>query len=113
VTERRLDSALESSPAAILFGRNDLTTHYTLRDVGVQQGIDWLELTPKNKDSQFQQIRIGFGTRNGSSELKAMKLQDLFGNVTELTFSNLRKNPALPAGTFRFAVPPGADVIKE
>jgi len=29
-----------------------------------------------------------------------------------LTFSKIQKNPSLPANTFQFTVPKGADVIK-
>lgn len=108
VTERKLGNALGASPAAILFGSNDLNAHFTLHDVGVKEGIDWLELIPKDKDTQFQSVGIGF--QNG--ELKAMELHDVFGNVTLLTFSNIQKNPNLPADAFKFVVPKGADVIK-
>ncbi|CAM2148701.1 Outer-membrane lipoprotein carrier protein [Pararobbsia alpina] len=107
VTERKLGSALGASPAAILFGSNDLDKSYNLRDVGVKDGIDWLELTPKSQDTQFQQIGIGF--KDGT--LAAMELHDVFGNVTLLTFTNVVKNPSLPADTFKFTPPKGADVI--
>jgi outer membrane lipoprotein carrier protein len=40
-----------------------------------------------------------------------MELHDVFGNVTLLTFSNIEKNPSLPASTFKFVRPPGADLI--
>jgi outer membrane lipoprotein carrier protein len=108
VTERKLGNALGASPAAILFGSNDLNAHFTLHDVGVKEGIDWLELIPKDRDTQFQSVGIGF--QNG--ELNAMELHDVFGNVTLLTFSNLQKNPSLPVDAFKFVVPKGADVIK-
>jgi outer membrane lipoprotein carrier protein len=107
VTVRALSGALGASPAAILFGSNDLEKNFTLRDAGVKQGIDWLELTPKSKDTQFQRIGIGF--RDGN--LEAMELYDVFGNVTLLTFSNIQKNPSLPPGTFQFVTPKGADVL--
>jgi outer membrane lipoprotein carrier protein len=107
VTVRSLGGSLGASPAAILFGSNDLDKNFTLRDAGVKGGIDWLELTPKAKDTQFQSVGIGF--RNGN--LEAMELHDVFGNVTLLTFSNIQKNPQLPADTFKFTVPKGADVI--
>jgi outer membrane lipoprotein carrier protein len=107
VTQRKLGSALGASPAAILFGSNDLDKSYNLRDVGVKDGIDWLELTPKSQDTQFQQIGIGF--KDGT--LAAMELHDVFGNVTLLTFTNVVKNPSLPADTFKFTPPKGADVI--
>jgi outer membrane lipoprotein carrier protein len=107
VTRRKLGGALGASPAAILFGSNDLDKNFTLRDAGVKQGIDWLELIPKSKDTQFQRVGIGF--RDGN--LEAMELHDVFGNVTLLTFSNIEKNPPLPASQFKFTVPKGADVI--
>ncbi|CBW74162.1 Outer-membrane lipoproteins carrier protein [Mycetohabitans rhizoxinica HKI 454] len=107
VTARALNGVLGASPAAILFGSNDLEKNFTLRDAGVKQGIDWLELVPKSRDTQFERVGIGF--RDGN--LEAMELHDVFGNVTLLTFSNIHKNPALPANTFKFTVPKGADVI--
>ncbi len=107
VTIRQLGGALGASPAAILFGSNDLEQNFTLKDAGVKGGIDWLELVPKAKDTQFQRVGIGF--RDGN--LEAMELHDVFGNVTLLKFSNIQKNPTLPAGSFKFAVPKGADVI--
>jgi outer membrane lipoprotein carrier protein len=107
VTVRTLGGALGASPAAILFGSNDLEQNFTLKDAGVKAGIDWLELVPKSKDTQFQRIGIGF--RDGN--LEAMELHDVFGNVTLLKFSNIQKNPSLPADAFKFTVPKGADVI--
>jgi outer membrane lipoprotein carrier protein len=107
VTIRKLGGALGASPAAILFGSNDLDQNFTLRDAGVKGGIDWLELTPKSRDTQFESVGIGF--RDGN--LQAMELHDVFGNVTLLTFSNIQKNPPLKPDAFKFAVPKGADVI--
>ncbi|KXU89272.1 outer membrane lipoprotein carrier protein LolA [Paraburkholderia monticola] len=107
VTVRTLGNALGASPAAILFGSNDLDKNFTLRDAGVKAGIDWLELTPKAKDTQFERVGIGFKDGN----LEAMELHDVFGNVTLLTFSNIQKNPPLPPDAFKFTVPKGADVI--
>ena len=107
VTVRTLGGALGASPAAILFGSNDLEQNFTLRDAGVKGGIDWLELTPKAKDTQFQTVGIGF--KNGN--LEAMELHDVFGNVTLLTFSNIQKNPPLKSDQFKFSVPKGTDVI--
>ncbi|MEJ8795028.1 outer membrane lipoprotein chaperone LolA [Trinickia caryophylli] len=107
VTVRKLGGALGASPAAILFGSNDLEKNFTLRDAGEKGGIDWLELTPKSRDTQFERVGIGF--RDGG--LEAMELHDVFGNVTLLTFSNIQKNPPLKADAFKFTVPKGADVI--
>jgi outer membrane lipoprotein carrier protein len=107
VTARKLGNVLGASPAAILFGSNDIDKSFNLRDVGVKNGIDWLEMTPKSQDTQFQQVGIGF--KDGT--LAAMELHDVFGNVTLLTFTNVVKNPSLPPDTFKFTPPKGADVI--
>lgn len=108
VTVKKLGSALGSSPAAILFGSNDLEQNFTLKDAGSKDGIDWLEATPKAKDTTFERIGIGF--RNGVPE--AMELRDSFGQVSLLTFSRFEKNPDVPAGQFKFMVPKGADVFE-
>jgi outer membrane lipoprotein carrier protein len=109
VTERKLDGALGSSPAAILFGSNDLTKNFDVKNGETRDGVEWLELTPKAKDTQFERIGIGFKGGN----LEAMELRDAFGNTTMLTFSAIQKNPSLPADAFRFTVPKGADVMKQ
>ncbi len=94
VTVRALGGALGASPAAILFGSNDLDKNFTLRDAGVKGGIDWLELTPKAKDTQFQSVGIGFKDGN----LEAMELHDVFGNVT---LADVLEHPEEPAAARR------------
>lgn len=108
VTERPLGNALGASPAAILFGSNDLEKNFTIKDGGTKEGVDWVELVPRAQDTQFKRIGVGFK----AGELAAMELYDVFGNVTLLSFQNIRKNPAAPADRFQFVVPKGADVIK-
>jgi outer membrane lipoprotein carrier protein len=109
VTERKLDASLCSRPPAILFGSNELSKNFALKEGGTKDGIDWVELTPKAKDTQFERIAIGFR----AGELEGMELRDAFGNTTLLTFSHIQKNPQLPANAFRFVPPKGADVIKQ
>lgn len=109
VTIRKLGSALGSSPAAILFGSNDLDKNFTLRESGKKDGLEWLEATPKTKDSTFE--HIGIGLRNGLPE--AMILRDTFGQMSLLSFTKFEKNPPLTANQFKFVVPKGADVSQQ
>ncbi|HYD62365.1 MAG TPA: outer membrane lipoprotein chaperone LolA [Noviherbaspirillum sp.] len=109
VTVKQLGDALGSSPAAILFGSNDLEKNFTLKDAGAKDGLEWLEATPKTKDTTFD--RIGIGLKDGVPH--AMELRDSFGQVSLLTFSKFEKNPAIPADRFRFVVPKGADVFQQ
>lgn len=108
VTIKKLGDALGSSPAAILFGSNDLEKNFTLKEAGTKNGLEWLEATPKAKDTTFD--HIGIGLRNGVPE--AMELRDSFGQVSLLTFTKFEKNPAMPATQFKFTVPKGADVFQ-
>ena len=107
VTVRKLGDALGSSPAAILFGSNDLEKNFALSEAGARDGLEWLKATPKAKDSSFEQILIGL--KNGVPE--AMELKDSFGQTSILAFKKFEKNPALTATSFKFVMPKGADVI--
>jgi outer membrane lipoprotein carrier protein len=109
VTVRKLGNALGSSPAAILFGSNDLEKNFTLKEAGERDGVEWLQATPKAKDTTFDQIEIGL--RGGAPV--AMELRDSFGQVSLLTFTRFEKNPALSDSQFRFVPPKGADVFEQ
>lgn len=109
VTVRALGNALGSSPAAILFGSNDLEKNFTLKDAGIKDGLEWLEATPKAKDTTFE--RIGIGMRDGVPQM--MELRDSFGQVSLLNFDKFEKNPPMPSGNFRFIPPKGADVFEQ
>ncbi|HZX25851.1 MAG TPA: outer membrane lipoprotein chaperone LolA [Telluria sp.] len=108
VTIRKLGDALGSSPAAILFGSNDLEKNFTLADAGQRDGMEWLKATPKAKDASFDSVLIGL--KNGVPG--AMELVDSFGQTSVITFTRFEKNPSLPAGQFSFVMPKGADVFR-
>ncbi|MES2740340.1 MAG: outer membrane lipoprotein chaperone LolA [Pseudomonadota bacterium] len=107
VTTKKLGDVLGSSPAAILFGSNDLDKNFTLAEAGTREGLEWLKATPKSKDSTFEEI--GIGLRNGVPE--AMELRDAFGQTSLLAFKNFQKNPSVSATHFKFVMPKGADVF--
>jgi len=109
VTVRKLDKALGSSPAALLAGSNEIEKSYTLAATGSQDGLEWIEAVPKNRDTTFEKIRLGFN----KSALEAMELRDQFGQVTVIKFSAIERNAKLPPEAFRFTPPKGADVISE
>jgi len=109
VTTRKLGNALGSSPAAILFGSNDLEKNFTLTEAGERDGAEWLTAVPKTKDTSFEQI--GIGLKGGVPV--AMELKDQFGQVSLLKFTSFQRNPALGAQQFKFEVPKGADVVKQ
>ncbi|MGI4814808.1 MAG: outer membrane lipoprotein chaperone LolA [Janthinobacterium lividum] len=108
VTERALGQSLAASPAAILFGSNDLEANFAVSGGGSHDGSDWAVLVPKSQDTQYKQIEIGFA----GGTLRSMVLIDVFGNQTVLHFSNLEKNPSLKGDEFHFKAPADVDVVK-
>lgn len=110
VTIRQFNIAIGSSPAALLAGSSTIEDNFLLTELGLQNGIEWLEAIPKSKESIFEFIQMGFSPEGA---LKIMALRDNFGQTTILTFSDLDKNPKLPADLFKFIPPDNADVISE
>lgn len=110
VTVRKLDHALGASPAALLSGSsNELERDYILTNTGNDNGLDWLDAVPKNRDTAFERVRLGFG----KAGLQAMELRDAFGQITVITFTDIERNPRIAAEVFRFTPPKGADLISE
>jgi len=109
VTIKILGNAIGTSPAAILFGSNDLEKNFTLSEGGLREGIEWLQAIPKAKDTSFE--KIGIGLKDGVPV--AMELRDSFGQISLLSFTKFEKNPSLPANQFHFTLPKGADVLQQ
>ncbi len=109
VTVRKVDLALGTTPAALLAGSNDIEKSYTLTSTGNQDGLDWIEAVPRNRDTVFEKVRLGFS----KSGLEAMELRDQFGQITVIKFSAIERNAKLAPEAFRFTPPKGADVISE
>ena len=57
----------------------------------------------------MQYVQVGL--RGGA--LAALEIVDAFGQRSLLRFSNFEVNPKLPAGSFEFKPPAGADVIRQ
>lgn len=107
VTVRKLDAALGATPAALLAGDNDAMKAFVLREEAPEAGLEWLSATPRNKETNFERIRMGFS----AAGLERMELADAFGQTTDLRFIALDRSPGLDPGLFQFVPPPGADVI--
>lgn len=107
VTVKPLDGTLAASPAVLLSGSNDVGRNFKVLDLGSRDGLEWVGLKPKVKDTDFEDVRLGF--KHGT--VAVMELKDALGNLTRITFSHVVRNVALSDDQFRFTPPPGADVI--
>lgn len=109
VTVRPLDKVLGSSPAALLAGNKDIDKTFDLKSVGQQDQLNWIEALPKEKESGFERVMLGFK----GNTLSEMEMRDSFGQVTVIEFSGQQVNPKLDAKSFVFSPPKGADVLSE
>ena len=109
VTVKKIGAAISSTPAALLAGKDDITTLFTLRDAGTADGLSWVEATPKAQDTGFERVRLGLQGKT----LAAMELHDQLGGRTLLRFTELKSNAPVTADSFRFTPPKGADVLED
>lgn len=109
-TRRAIGGAMSGTPASLLAGDAQIESAYALRNIGEQDGLDWLEGRPKRDDSGFVRIRIGMSS---AGEPAAMELTDSFGQTIMLKFSKVLRNPKLIPEAFMFEPPPGVDVLSE
>lgn len=105
VSTKKAGAALSASPAAILFGNANPEKLFTLTEDGKDFNTEWMKVVPKTPDESFEYIRIGF--ENNMPVI--MEMTDKLDMKTVLRFSDIKKNPSLPAGTFKFVYPERAE----
>ena len=108
VSSRKLGQALGATPAALLAG-GALDKDFDLANLPPKDGLEWAEARPKAKDGAFESVRVGFR----GSDLAALEIVDSFGQKSLLQFNGFAANVPVAAESFRFKVPPGADLIEQ
>jgi outer membrane lipoprotein carrier protein len=115
VTARAQSQVLGSTPAALLTAASDLQalkTDFKFSPEPDQGGLQWVRATPQSADGQIRAVMVGLRAAASGPELAVLDVQDSLGQRSVLTFSGFELNPALPANTFVFKAPAGADVIR-
>lgn len=107
VTVQSQQDALTDTPASLLSGEMLPEEKYQVRDVASDDGLLWVELRPKNTESNFQTVRFAFDKRG----LRQMVMQDSFDQYTRLVFSDVHENIELDDAVFHFVIPDGVDVV--
>lgn len=109
VTVRSLSGGLGDTPAMLLAGRGRLDERFIIKPLDTQNDLEWVQLTPRRKDSGYEDIRIGFVL----GKLRALEMVDGFGHVTRVTLESSRENPRIESARFSFTPPEGVDVVGE
>jgi outer membrane lipoprotein carrier protein len=108
ITQHYQSMALKNTPAAILFGTEPLETNFTSVEKGTYQGLQWLELQPKDPESDIKKVTLAFH----NNELRRLALQDQLDQVTQFRFTNLQRNPVLANEHFEFNPPDDWDLFQ-
>jgi len=106
VTVKPMDTGLANAPIMILMKQSDVSDQFDISEVGQRKFLYWIELKPHDKGLEYTDIYIGLE----DGRVKAMELQDRFGQSTQIVFDNLRLGVVHNPATFKFEPPPGVDV---
>ncbi|EGL53743.1 MULTISPECIES: outer membrane lipoprotein chaperone LolA [Methylophaga] len=109
VTVKAQNEALEDTPATLLSGQALPEDSYNIRNLKSDDGLSWVELTPKQSGSNFQSVMLAFN----KDELQQMIMRDSFDQRTRLMFSQVKINPQFKKDTFKFSAPEGIDIVGE
>lgn len=109
VTVQPQSSTLGSAPIGLLSGQKTIESEFVITELGEEQGLQWFELEPLVKDTDFNAVYIALDA-NG---INAMELRDNFGQATQIKFTNFKKNVDIDRVQFSFTPPDGADVVGE
>jgi len=115
VTARAKSQVLGSTPAALLTAASDLQAlkaDFQFSPEPDQGGLQWIRATPQSPDGQIRSVMVGLRAAPSGPELAVLDVQDSLGQRSVLTFTGFELNPVLPANTFVFKAPAGADVIR-
>lgn len=107
ITVQNQDQALGGSPAILLSGSGDIEDAHVIEDIGTQGRFDWINLIPRDQESEFREVRIGFE----DNRLRLLELLDNLGQRTRISFVDLKENTPIPPTTFDFIPPEGVDII--
>jgi outer membrane lipoprotein carrier protein len=108
VTVRPVTAALAATPAMLLSGNVDVRQHFTEKDIGTREGLEWVYVEPRSAQADFKSALFGFD-RQGA--LQRMILEDRLGQIVTIIFKEVEVNVPVPAQALTFTPPPGADVI--
>ncbi len=111
LTIRTLDESNGGTPALLLSHDTALLDkNFTVqRSSGEPSKLQWFLLTPKQRDSMFVAIKMGFE----GNKIRVMQLKDHMGHHTLIQFDAASVNTALSPNLFRFKAPAHVDVIDE
>jgi outer membrane lipoprotein carrier protein len=107
VTVKPQAEALANTPALLLSGSDDALEQFNYEGSYDETVTTWVKLAPKNTDSGFMRVELGFI----DDTLYRMVFFDNLEQTTLVEFDDVVVNGAIDAQRFDFVVPDGVDVV--
>jgi outer membrane lipoprotein carrier protein len=107
VTVRPQKQALASTPALLLGGSKDALDQFTNDGNYLQDGTTWVRLSPKNTESGFLRVELGFV----NDALSQMVFFDNLEQTTRVTLYDVAVNEPIEQEYFKFEIPADVDVV--
>jgi chaperone LolA len=107
ITVKDQDSLANDSPLTLLTDLSLLDEQFEVRDLGVDEGLAYVELRSVTEDAEFDRVLLGLR----GEELELMAMEDAFGLRTEIRMLTSERNPELSPSLFVFEPPEGVDVV--
>ena len=109
-TKQKLDDQIGNTPALLLSGDpRKLGEAFQISEEKGAGDMQVFVLKPRGKEALFDHLRVQFK----GNVLVRMELADSLGQKTDIFFTEVKVNPALPAALFEFTPPKGVDVIDQ
>ena len=107
VTVKPQKEALANTPALLLGGSEDALQQFNNDGSYIEAGTTWVKLSPKNTDSGFLRVELGFKR----DQLYRMVFFDNLLQTTLVALHDVTVNVPFEPGEFVFNVPPDVDVV--
>lgn len=107
VTVKSQVEALANTPALLLGGSEDALEQFDFGDTTIEEFTTWVRLEPKNKDSGFNGVVLGFM----EGQLRRMVFFDNLEQTTLIALHDVRVNEPIDSERFEFVVPVGVDLV--
>ena len=107
VTVKPQADALGSTPAILLGGSSEVLADFEVLGSVEDRGTTWVNLRPRDTDSGFNRVELGFT----DGELTRMLFGDNLEQTTLIALFDVVFNEPVDDEVFRFDVPAGVDVV--
>jgi outer membrane lipoprotein carrier protein len=110
VTVHKLDDRVAATPALLLSGEvENLDDSYRISGRKLGEKTREFTLEPRDQDSLFVSLRLTFY----GDELQEMRMQDSLGQLSVLSFEDIRVNGTVSDTDFSLEYPDTVDVIRD